>query len=663
MKNSLFYNHIASTDVNNTLIEEIENYAENNPSAQLYLVRTLLGEGKNDYPYEENVVVVLSPKHKILFINLGDDEDLFEEYCDDFILDLNSMSNRYKYQQHLGRPRKWRSDLTHKVENYDGLDFTTLFKENELPIDLYRKNELLISLITGSINDIEKVGVETPLTLLDKVKNSIMLFDGEQTRFIYKQLDQKKISIQGLSGTGKTELLMHKLKEIYSSEKDTTIFFTCHNNVLADHLKQRIAYFFDFMKVDKQIQWNSQLWVDRAWGSQRDKNSGLYSYICDFYGLSFSRWSPQTTYEMIFTKALDEINKIENFKCAFDYILIDEKQDFPAVFFDLCEKIAKKKVYVAGDIFQDIFENNIQQAVENVDYVLNKCYRTAPNILMFAHAVGMGLFEKTKLNWLEDTEWEASGYHIERNAGNVTLSRDSVRRFEDIEEKQLMNMNLIQHTDQDQVVEIIRGIAKNNPTVKAEDIAVIMLDKRNYIYDYVDLLQFKIKSELGWNVNKSYETKRKVPNELFVSNVNNVKGLEFPFVICITSSINSSYSYRNSLYTMLTRSFLQSYLLVNDVASLNSQLLGLQYINDNNHIISIEPTDAEKAVIKRKIVKIKDEKNVSFYDFMMKIFSDLKIDKQYRKKFIQAMPEDYKVDFDEENIKEFIEANRKYYCK
>tara|TARA_R110002033_G_scaffold166133_2_gene204548 strand:+ start:26 stop:1279 length:1254 start_codon:yes stop_codon:yes gene_type:complete len=417
------------------------------------------------------------------------------------------------------------------------------------------------------------------------------------------------------------------------------------------------------MKVDKQIQWNSQLWVDRAWGSQRDENSGLYSYICHFYGLTFFRWSPQTTYEMIFTKALDEINKIENFEHAFDYILIDEKQDFPDVFFDLCEKIARKKVYVAGDIFQDIFENNIQQAVENVDYVLNKCYRTAPNILMFAHAVGMGLFEKTKLNWLEDTEWRASGYHIERNAGNVTLSRDSVRRFEDIEEKQLMNMNLVQHVDQDQVVELIRNIVSANPTVKADDIAVIMLDRANYIYNYIDLLQFKIKSELGWDVNKSYETKKKVPNELFVSNVNNVKGLEFPFVICITTSIKNSYSYRNSLYTMLTRSFLQSYLLVNDFSSLNTQLDGLENINKNNCILSVEPTAAEKAVIQRKIVKIKDEKNISFYDFMKKIFNELAIDKQHRKKFIQAMPEDYKVDFDEDNIKEFIEDNRKYYCK
>ena len=518
-------------------------------------------------------------------------------------------------------------------------------------------------MVTGSINDIEKVGVETPQTLLEKVKHNIILFDGEQTRFIYKPLEHKKISIQGLSGTGKTELLMHKLKEIYSSHKETKIFFTCHNNVLADSLKKRIPAFFDFMKVDKQIQWHSQLWVDRAWGSRRDKNSGLYSYICDFYGLSFSSWSRNTTYEDIFGRALKEINDLESFEYAFDYILIDEKQDFPDVFFDLCEKIARKKIYVAGDIFQDIFENNIRKEVENVDYVLNKCYRTAANILMFAHAVGMGLFEKNKLNWLEDTEWEASGYHIGRNGRDVSLSRDSIRRFEDLEEKQLMNMNLIQHNGQDQVIDIIKNIRIDNPTVKADDIAVIMLDRDKYIYDYVDLLQFKINSELGWDVNKSYETKQKLRDQLFISNVNNVKGLEFPFVICITSRIQDSYTYRNSLYTMLTRSFLQSYLLVNDMVSMSHQIDGLNEINENHYIKTIEPSALEKARIKRKIVKVKDEKQISFYDFINKIFADMGIKKTYWKKFIQSMPEAYKEDFDEEGIREFIEANKKFFCK
>lgn len=79
--------------------------------------------------------------------------------------------------------------------------------------------------MTGSINDIDKIGAAQPKTILEKVKRNIVLFDGEQTRFIFKNYAIKKmISVQGLSGTGKTELLLHKLKELYINDDETTIF-------------------------------------------------------------------------------------------------------------------------------------------------------------------------------------------------------------------------------------------------------------------------------------------------------------------------------------------------------------------------------------------------------------------------------------------------------
>lgn len=169
------------------------------------------------------------------------------------------------------------------------------------------------------------------------------------------------------------------------------------------------------MKVDKQLEWNKQIWLDRAWGSQKDKNSGLYSYICHFYNIPFKPWSSSTSYKDIFTNALEQIKKIDEseFKWAFDYILIDERQDFPQVFFELCEKITKEKVYIAGDIFQDIFQSDKEVELD-VDFVLNKCYRTDPRTLMFAHAMGMGLFDNEKINWLSDAHWEASGYELKK---------------------------------------------------------------------------------------------------------------------------------------------------------------------------------------------------------------------------------------------------------
>lgn len=54
---------------------------------------------------------------------------------------------------------------------------------------------------------------------------------------------------------------------------------------------------------------------------------------------------------------------------------------------------------------------------------------------MFAHSLGMGLFEDKKFRWLEDDEWKTCGYIVEKGAGNsfYRLKREPLRRFEDVQ--------------------------------------------------------------------------------------------------------------------------------------------------------------------------------------------------------------------------------------
>ena len=110
------------------------------------------------------------------------------------------------------------------------------------------------------------------------------------------------------------------------------------------------------------------------------------------------------------------------FKPAFDYIIVDERQDFPEVFFKLCEKVSSKKVFTAGDVYQNIFEEQSKETL-NVDISLSKCYRTDPRTLMFAHAVGMGLFEEQKLNWIYDDLLKPTGYTKNVVGDKVLFSR------------------------------------------------------------------------------------------------------------------------------------------------------------------------------------------------------------------------------------------------
>ena len=662
MQNSLFYCHVEKNSLNQDIIGILEKFVNENQNEQIYIINAPLSENKYSYDYQEKALVLLSPNHKIIFVDLNNNPKEFDNYYDDFIEDLSSLSDKYKYKDYIGRPREWKDTLTKK--EYDNSDIRSILDNNKINLEDKRRNEFLISLIIGSINDIEKKGVETPKTLLEKVKNNILLFDGQQTRFIYQEFKKKTISIQGLSGTGKTELLLHKLKELYTSKDNIKIFFTCHNIALANTLKQRVPEFFNFLKVDKQLEWNKQIWLDRAWGSQRDKDSGLYSYICHFYNIPFKSWNTRTSYKDIFTNALEEINKIDTseFKPAFDYILIDERQDFPQVFFELCEKIVEKKVYIAGDIFQDIFQSDKEVELD-VDFVLNKCYRTDPRTLMFAHAVGMGLFDVKKLNWLTDEHWKASGYKIERRINSeVHLYREPVKRFEDIDDtfKSMIIQKYEKYTD---VVDIIEKIKKENDTVTPDDIAIIILDDSKKIYEHIDKLEFQIRDKLRWEINRAFDSKNRVPNTIFMSNKNNVKGLEFPFVICLTNGILNDYKYRNTLYTMLTRSFLQSYLLAINFDSMDLQINGLEYINRENHIKTIEPSEEEKIRIQQNLLRIKEKKNISYYDFLTEIFNDLKIDSKCRKKLEEPINNAIDDKFNKDLIIKFINANKEFYCK
>ncbi len=661
--NALFYAHIEKTDINETFINNIEKYIDET-NEQIYLINKPLGEKKYKYDYENSALVLLSPNHKIIFIDLLNNVIAFEDFIEDFIEDLGSISDKFEYKDFIGRPKKWQKQLTTQYLLSQITDVNKLLNDNILEDkDEKRKCELLISLLLGSINDVGKIGVTEPETLLDKVKSKIVLFDGEQTRFIYKTLPQKRTNIQGLSGTGKTELLLHKLKEIFTSSHDYKVFFTCHNKILAENIRKRVPDFFNFMKVEKQINWNENLWIINAWGSGSNKNAGVYGYICNFYDISFMRYSFSTSFDIVCLEALKALEQIppENFKFALDYIFIDESQDFPQSFFDLCEKVTQYKIYVAGDIFQNIFDNEIEKRIVNADFVLNRCYRTDPRTLMFAQALGMGLFEEEKLNWLTDDEWEGSGYLVNKEGNDICLSRESVRRFEDLDLEDLTSINLevVENTFTEDILALIDKIKKENPTVEPDDIAIILLDGGKYIYKLADMLEFSIMEKFSWTVNKGYESKEKINNTLFVSNKNNVKGLEFPFVICVANSIKSNPNFRNTLYTMLTRSFIQSYLLLKDNDDLQMIRSGLEIINTEN-CIKTEPSTEEKKQIKNTIIKLKEETNMSYKDFLTKIFDSLKVGTKCRKVLSGMIEDILDNSFDKELVIEFIQDNRKY---
>lgn len=665
MENSLYFSHVIENEYNQNFLYNLEQYCVHHSFEQVYVLNAPLGK-KYTYDYQDRAIVILSPKHKIMFVNLDTKEKEFERYYEDFIEDLGTISDTFEYKEAIGRPREWKSSNTVNFcsDKYNSID--EMFEDNKIFGKEQRINEFLISLLIGSINDIEKKGVEVPDTVLDKIKKNIILFDGNQTRFIFQEFNSKTVSIQGLSGTGKTELLLHKLKELYINNEDVKIFFTCHNIALANYLKEKTKDFFNFMKVNKQIDWDSSLWIAHAWGSGNRHNSGLYSYLCNFYNAPFHKYNKfiEDNYHFMFSNLLKHINNIDenDFDYALDYILIDERQDFPSVFFDLCAKVARHKVYIAGDIFQDIFDKNKNEEV-SVDIILNRCYRTDPRTLMFAHALGLGLFEQKKLNWFSDEYWNNLGYNIKRNSNNeVILSREPVRRFNDPDLDAIESVVIENDTTIGKIIEIIKNLKTVHNDLKADDLAIILVDEnRNEIFSYMDKLTMRIGEEIGWACNRAIESKMKISDQIFVTNPNNVKGLEFPFVICVTSEIKDTYKYRNTIYTMLSRSFIQSYLLVGSNKNLLPNLEGLKIINNTRTIVCMEPTQSEKEEILTDLLTFNIESTKSYEDFLDEIFNELKInEKEEREQLIKGIQAFNIPQFDKEKTVQFIRINRDF---
>lgn len=661
MSDSFFYSQVNKEGIYSEFLERIEQFAIENLE-QIYVINAPLGEKKYNYSYK-SALALLIPKYKIIFLNFKEDNEEFVEYTEDFLEDLGYISDKYKYKGVLGRPRQWREEFfeTKNYKDVKNTDFRSFIEEYKLPTkESERKGEFIISLLTGSINDIEQIGGEVPDFLLDKVKKKIVLFDGDQTRFIYQELFQKRITIQGLAGTGKTELLLHKLKELYVKEPDSKIVFTCHNHVLAKSMGTRIPDFFNFMKVEEQIKWNERLWSIPSWGSKNTKDSGLYTYICNFYRISFQGFSYNTTFSDICKKALDELGEINDFVPCFDYILIDESQDFPESFFKLCEKVTNKTVYIAGDIFQNVFEKEIISEVKP-NFLLNKCYRTDPKTLMFAHGVGMGLFEE-KLRWLTDEEWEACGYVIKKDINRYYLSRNSLRRFEELETSGIESIKLITANNEeyaDKVIVIIEKIIEENPTVKPDDIGVIFLENIDRNYKLASKLKFLISQKIGWNVNIGYESKTKIKETIFISNKNNVKGLEFPFIICIAQQhLSRDLQQRNSLYMMLTRSFLTSYFIIStsNEEIIDKLKIGIQNINKNNCLSVTIPTDKERQTLRNTIIT-QSNPIKSHFELVEQIMDEVGVKKEFREKLHKIVETISEGGFDRDRVHEIVIAN------
>ena len=182
------------------------------------------------------------------------------------------------------------------------------------------------------------------------------------------------------------------------------------------------------------------------------------------------------------------------------------------------------------------------------------------------------------------------------------------------------------------IFNIISSIRTENKTVTVSDIGIVFIDRDPIVYNYVEYFCAHLRTLIEWDVNNAIKSKESINNQLFVSNINNVKGLEFPFIICISNAIKYDASYRNSLYMTLTRSFLKTYFVVGKIEeNLNSRFRSnIESINFTKKMfVNIQQeTLPESLTINLK----SDVSNYSLADFIKNYLKSVDIDSQIKNK-------------------------------
>lgn len=561
---------------------ELHHYLESQeeiPVDSIYLISKPIMES-NEYEYDyKNGFLLLIKNHKVMFFTTDSlDNNDFITFKEDFLEDTGALARKFEYVGLIGRSRDWKSKgIISSICLNEETDFTHLLQENKLDEVNSRVSNLIISLLTGSINNVSELDKELfsqEQTLLESIKNRIMLFDTNQTKFVYNE-DSKSpiIRIQGLAGSGKTELLLHKLKKLYVEDKGSRIAFTCFNKVLADKLRGRVPEFFNYMKVDEQINYQ-RLFIASSWGSGRYPDAGLYSKICANYGLKFHPFSRTKDKSEIWKEAISELTSLSNFEPMFDYVLIDESQDFEKEYIELCQLVTAKKIYVAGDILQDIFSINKET---ETDFLLNKVYRTDPRTVLFSHVLGFGLYENRAVRWLSEEEWVMSGYSIEEeSADEYEISRSPLKRFgEELDEASYKSIVVKEENDYiNGVTNTVKELRDQYEGIQPSDIAIIYMSYDKEASSQAEEVSRRLYKEFNWySVIAPHEKRVNDNDEVLITNVNNVKGLEFSFVIIVNnhrieeiqdSNIEREVRHRNALYMTLTRSFISSTLIISE---------------------------------------------------------------------------------------------------
>lgn len=462
-------------------------------------------------------------------------------------------------------------------KNEEGFTHTILsFEQQREPLtdlDLRKIN----SALQGAYGTVRRERREyvsgTKSETINQINDYIEGYDDNQLAAISSNVEGIQ-RIRGMAGSGKTIILARKAAQLHIDHPDWNIVITYSTRSQKNQLEKLVKDYFDHLTDGSTVD-DTKLRIMHAWGSSNAP--GLYYEICLNNEIAAMNLGQAKYY---FHSSKDAYNNVcglvlssgKSLKREYDCILVDEAQDFKSNFFKMCLKVVKQnRLVYAYDELQNLGGETMDSPnklfgmrVLN-DTPLRVCYRNQREVIVAAHALGMGIYSANSLPIQMPstlTVWDSIGYNCEGEleygkdatlyrsddtSPNVIKIDGDVIHFDKFDDMNAQYVALIEHIEHD----------LENEHLLTKDILIIDLDTFNAESNFFNFQTLPRRFHIHY-AGKSNPEEFFKDNSVVYSSVFRAKGNEAFMVYIINAQqvINSieTINMRNALFTAMTRS-------------------------------------------------------------------------------------------------------------
>lgn len=632
-------------------------------------------KGDVDSDLIEAKLLFVSKVYGIIFFDCSNSNELtsnIKDRMDDVYSQISSRFKKYSFLR-SGRDKLKYDIISVAVGNFEKTINDTTYhpcKINDLnkvidtckySIESEEDYNIICSCIDGTDRLVTKKKREhiderrTKADILNEIQNHMANFDIQQRKVADINVDGPQ-RIRGLAGSGKTIILTQKAALYHLKHPNEKILYTYYTKSLGITIKTLIERAFRNFTNDKEPNWDNII-ICHGWGSSYIE--GVYSLTCQHNGypmLSYREAISKSSNANAFAYICGELVE-KNIAPEYGLILIDEGQDFPKQFYQLCLKLSlNRKICWAYDDFQNIFDVKIQNERDTFgkddkgnylvdftkdenglqDIVLQKCYRTPRFSLIAAFALGLGIYNNRVLQRLESNDhWSSLGFEvIEGNSktGDKMVITRPEKYTPSYSNTLFEAKDIIEHKVCDNIDEECEFIAKRIASditydnLLPSDICVICLDSK-YVSQYLSKIQMHLerKSIEVFNIlnapnNNPYFT---IEGKVTLSTVNKAKGNECGMVyICgsdIVFSNPNNVILRDKLFTAMTRT--KGWLRLTGCKSFTKYENEINQLKDNDFKLVFTQPDEETTKNIENVSRKEEEHFVTINSLINKLKS------------------------------------------